>query len=226
MSELTVTSLTEAMPNHIKSRVDQTLVDHVKNLVTDPEFAEVYQENLLSYANVMEKGKFKLEAYINAVRYVSFKSLGETNIEAYMHTFPAKYSAWKASGVDQDTINKYVYAYNWGKLVQILWKQSVTPFLIYNQANRQEALNIQMGIARTAKSEMARTSAANSVLNHLKPPEELQQQLQVTVEESSALGDLREAMSRMAEMSLQGGRSAKAIAGQPLTINGECTDES
>lgn len=229
MTDLTLQELSTAMPANIRTKVDQSLVDHINNIIGDPEFAEQYKENLISYTNVMEKGKFKLTAYVDAVRYVSFKLLNETNLESYKRTFPDKYATWKANGVDNDTIAKYVSSYNWGKLVQLIWQQAMTPFLLLNQANRQEALNIQLHLARTSKSDMVKTTAANSILNHLKPPEESKTELEISVKDSSALNDLRSVVESMAareHAAMVGGkRTAKDVARQSLTIEGEAQHE-
>ncbi len=229
MNQITLPELAGAVPTHIKSRVDQTLVDHINGLISDPEMAEIYKDNLISYTNVLEKGKFKLSAYVDAVRYVSYKCLGETNIKAYMEAFPDKYSTWKANGVDDDTISKYVHSYNWGKLVQMIWQQAMTPFLLLNQATRQKALNIQLQLAETSKSDTVRTMAANSILTHLKPPEENNHELLVTVQESSALTDLREVVKRMADTQhrqmVAGTHTARDVAHQGVIVDGEFTDE-
>lgn len=229
MSEITLPELAQAVPSHIKAKVDQSLVDHINGLVADPELAEMYRENLITYTNVLEKGKFKINAYIDAVRYVSFKCLGENNLKAYIQTFPDKYAAWKASGVSEDTINKYVYSYNWGKLVQLIWQQAMTPFLLLNQAARQRALNVQLQLAETSKSDTVKTMAANSILTHLKPPEENNHELEITITESSALTDLKDVVARMAktqhEQLVRGTHTAKDVAHQSVVIEGECSDD-
>ena len=99
MGNLTVTELSDALPKQIRGKVSEDLVKVVNSLVQDPEMQEIYKENILSYTNVLSMGKFKLSNYLDAVRYVSFKLMGETNIKSYTKTFPAKYANWKQKGV-------------------------------------------------------------------------------------------------------------------------------
>ncbi|WAI96220.1 hypothetical protein [Vibrio phage vB_VhaP_PG11] len=224
MSDLTVVTLSEALPKQIRGKVDQALVDTVNNLVQDPEMREIYRENLISYTNVLDKGKFKLTSYIDAVRYVSYKLTGETNIKSYIKTFPSKYSVWKSNGVSDADIAKYVHAYNKSKLVNLIWEQSMVPFHVLNQDIRQKALHVQVELMMNANSEKVRSDAANSVLTHLKPPETAKIELGITHKEDSAIHDLRNAVQELAAQqrtSIQSGSvDAKEIAhSQVVTVD-------
>ncbi|AUR97259.1 hypothetical protein NVP1238A_10 [Vibrio phage 1.238.A._10N.261.52.F10] len=225
---LTVTDLSTALPKQIRGKVSQELVDAVNNMVQDPEMREMYRENIISYTNVLDKGKFRLPQYLDAVRYVSFKLMGETNIKSYIKTFPSKYAGFKTKGVSEADIAKYVHAYNKSKLVNLIWEQSMVPFHVLNQDARQKALNTQVELMMHAQSEKVRSDAANSVLTHLKPPETTKIELDVGVQETSALSELREVSANFAamqkNMALAGGMTAKEIAHQSLTIEGEVED--
>jgi len=52
---------------------------------------------------------------------------------------------------------------------------------------------------RTATSEMVRTTAANSILTHLKRPETSKVELNVTVKEDSLMAELREVTQKMVD---------------------------
>ena len=228
MGNLTVTELSDALPKQVRGKVSEDLVNVINSLVQDPEMQEIYKENILSYTNVLSMGKFKLSNYLDAVRYVSFKLMGETNIKSYTKTFPAKYANWKQKGVSDADIAKYVHIYNKGQLVNLIWEQSMVPFHVLNQSARQEALNIQLELARTANSEKVRSDAANSILTHLKPPETAKIELDVGVKETSALASLREVSAQMAiqqkQMMEAGGMTAKEVAHQSIVIEGELED--
>lgn len=227
MSDLTVTTLSEALPRQIRGKVDQELVDTVNQLVQDPEMRDIYRENLLSYTNVLDKGKFKLTSYLDAVRYVSYKLTGETNIKSYIKTFPQKYTNWKTTGVSDADIAKYVHAYNKSKLVNLIWEQSMVPFHVLNQDARQKALNVQVDLMMNAQSEKVRSDAANSVLTHLKPPETNKMELEITHKEDTALKDLRSAVQDLAiaqEKAINSGmQNAKEIAHSQV-VEAEYTD--
>lgn len=229
MSDLTVTTLSEALPRQIRGKVDQELVDTVNQLVQDPEMREIYRDNLLSYTNVLEKGKFKLTSYLDAVRYVSYKLCGETNIKSYIKTFPDKYTNWKTSGVSDADIAKYVHAFNKSKLVNLIWEQSMVPFHVLNQDARQKALNVQVDLMMNAQSEKVRSDAANSVLTHLKPPETNKMELEISHKDSSELKDLRNAVQDLAiaqQRAIDSGmHNAKEVA-HSVIIEGEVVEDN
>lgn len=228
MSDLTVVELNDALPKQIRSKVSQELVDAVNGLIADPDMREMYRENIISYTNVLDKGKFKLTNYLDAVRYVSFKLMGETNIKSYIKTFPSKYANFKQTGVSDADVAKYVHAYNKSKLVNLIWEQSMVPFHVLNQDARQKALNTQIELMMHANSEKVRSDAANSVLTHLKPPETAKIELDVGVKETSALAELREVSANLARMQNNvmeaGGMTAKEVAHQSIVIEGELDD--
>lgn len=228
MGDLTVVELTEALPKQIKGRVSEDLVNVINGLVKDPEMREMYRENILSYTNVLDKGKFKLSSYLDAVRYVSFKLMGETNIKSYIKTFPAKYADFKQKGVSDADVAKYVHAYNKSKLVNLIWEQSMVPFHVLNQDARQKALNVQIDLMQNAQSEKVKVEAANSVLTHLKPPESAKLEVDIEVKESSALADLREITQKFAASQKlavdSGSMTAKELAHQSVIIEGELDD--
>ena len=230
MGNLTTMELTEALPKQIRGRVSQEMVDVINGLVQDPEMREVYRENIISYTNVLDKGKFKLSSYLDAVRYVSFKLTGETNIKSYIKTFPAKYSDFKNKGVSDADIAKYVCAYNKSKLVNLIWEQSMVPFHVLNQDARQKALNTQIELMQNAQSEKVRSDAANSVLTHTAAPTTAKVELDLGVSDTNgALADLREVTANLAlqQKQLLDTRSmtAKEVAHQSIVIEGEVIED-
>ena len=99
MSTLSIEQFKQALPDKVKKSINQELIDQINNTLADPEMFEAYRDNLLSYTRVMADGKFKVTSYVDAVRYVSHKLMGCTNIEAYTKTFPDKYQRFIQQGV-------------------------------------------------------------------------------------------------------------------------------
>ncbi|EPF5975862.1 hypothetical protein LJQ78_002457 [Acinetobacter baumannii] len=91
----------------------------------------------------------------------------------------------------QKDMAAHIAGYNKSKLVNLIYEQTQIPTWVLNQDLFQKALNVQADLMLNAKSEMVRTNAANSLLNHLKPPQTQQVQLDLTVKESSAIDELR-----------------------------------
>lgn len=188
-----------ALPDKVKKSVSQDLIDQINKTLSEPELFESYRENLVSYTRVMADGRFKVESYIDAVKYVTHKLMGCTNIEAYMKTFPVRYQDMLNRGVSAKDIASYVTAYNKGKLVNLIFEQTLIPSYVLNQDLYQRALNVQADLMMNAKSEKVRSDAANSILTQLKQPEIKKVELDIGIKtEGSALDALRKASEELA----------------------------
>lgn len=225
MSVLTVEQFKEVLPDKFKKSVNQELIDKINNTLSDPELYEAYRDNLLSYTKVMAEGKYKISNYIDAVRYVSFKLMGCTNIEAYTKTFPDKYQRFVQQGVEPKDIASYVTAYNKSKLVNAIFEQTLIPSYVLNQDLYQKALNVQAELMVNARSEKVRSDAANSLLSHLKMPETQKVELDIGVKEDGSIKALREttlALARQQRLMLESGAmNAKQVAHSTLVIDAE-----
>ena len=225
MTALTIEQFKMALPDKVKASVNQELIDSVNNTLADPEMFEAYRDNLLSYTRVMADGRFKISGYVDAVRYVSHKLMGSTNIEAYTKTFPDKYARFVAQGVQAKDIASYVTAYNKSKLVNLIFEQTLIPSYVLNQDLYQKALNVQAELMVSAHSEKVRTDAANSLLTHLKMPEITKVELDIGVKEDSSIAALRAAtleLARNQRLSMEAGQlTAQEVAHSKLTIDVE-----
>jgi hypothetical protein len=223
LAPLTVEQFKDALPAKMKKSVNQELIDQVNSMLSDPAMFEQYRENLVSYTSVMSDGKFKIESYVDAVKYVSHKLLGCTNIDAYIKTFPDKHAAFVASGVSAKDIASYVTAYNKGKLVNLIMAQTLVPSYVLNQDLYQRALNVQADLMMSAKSEKVRSDAAAHLMNALKMPEVMKVELDVGVKEDSAIAQLRATtleLSRMQRMQIEAGAmNAQEAAHSKLIID-------
>ncbi len=132
-SLLTMDQLQRVVPKSMKAMVSQKTIDTFNAITCDDEFRESYRDNLLSYTSVLNDGKFKIQGYIDAVRYVSYKLMGCSNIEAYTKTFPDRYSKHLQNGTAQKDIASYVTSYNKNKMVNIIMEQTLIPSYVLNQ---------------------------------------------------------------------------------------------
>lgn len=221
---LTLDQFKLALPDKVKKSINQELIDQINNTLSDPEMFEQYRDNLISYTKVMADGKFKVTQYIDAVRYVSFKLMGCTNIEAYTKTFPDKYQRFIQQGVQAKDIASYVTAYNKSKLVNLIFEQTLIPTHVLNQDLYQRALNVQADLMMNAKSEKVRCDAANSLLTQLKAPEVKKVELDIGVKEDSSIAALRATTLELARqqrlMVESGAMNAQEIAHGKLIIEG------
>lgn len=223
MLPMTQDQFRDALPAKMKKAVNQELLEQINKTLADPDLFEAYRDNLVSYTHVLNDGKYTIQEYLNAVRYVSHKLMGNTNIDAYSKTFPDKIQRWAMQGISQKDVASYVTAYNKTKLVNAIMAQSMIPTYVLNQDLFQKALNIQAALMVDPDvSAKVRCDAANSLLTHLKPPEVQKVELQVGMKEDSAIAALRAStleLSRQQRLMLEAGQmSAADIAKSKLDV--------
>lgn len=190
----------QVLPKGLKTSVDDSLVDHINKLLDNHPYAEQFRDNLLGYSSVISTGRFKVTDYINAVYYVSYKLMGDTNITAFTKTFPDRIAKWQTDGVEAKQIASYVSMYNSNKLVQGIYEQTITPTWVLNQDLYQKAINVQAELMLTARSEKVRSDAANSLINHLKKPDKLEAHLKIDVDhKNSAIDELEQTTRALVE---------------------------
>ena len=198
MKALTLEQFKQVLPEKMKKSINQALLDQINNTLEHPETMAILRENILSYTHVLRDGRFKISSYINAVKYASFKFMGDTNRQAYIRTFPDKYAQFVADGVSEKDIASYYTAYNKSKLVMMIMEQAMIPTHVLNNHMFQDALNIQFEIASDPNvSPKVRSDAANSLIVNLKPPENRKIEIDVGVNQGSVIEDYQAAMVMM-----------------------------
>jgi hypothetical protein len=216
---LTQEMVVRALPPNLKGAATQQLVDMVNNVVTDPLIAEQVRNNFISYTGVLKDGKFKTEDYLNAVTYVSYKLMGDSNQDAYFKTFPQRYQALTAKGATTKEISAYVSAFNKGKLVNLILEQSLVPTWVLNQDIHQKAINRLSDLMMTADSQKVQADAAIGLLAHLAKPKEAGPLVNFNVPESSGMAEMKELLGKMAAQQqalIAQGVTAKDIAAQKI----------
>lgn len=197
--ELTIEMVKGTVPRSHRSAVTQSLVDKLNKLSSDEDTARSIRENFVSYLGILKEGRFKLDDYLHAVNYVSYKLMRLTNENAWAKTFPERYNRLVAKGTPKKDIASHVVAYNKGKLVNMIYEQTMIPIYVLNQDAVQKAINTQVELMSTSGSDLVRTQAANSLLTHLKKPESQKATLDINVNESKELQSMKETITQLAE---------------------------
>lgn len=220
-----------ALPPQMKRNVNTQLIDRINSILTDDVERDSFRDNIVGMSYILKEGKFKLDNYVSAVRYVGFSMMGKKNQESYALTFPDKIRDWNLAGKSAKDISAAVAIYNKSKLVNLVREAAMIPACIYNADVFQEAINTQATLMRTANSEKVRSDAANSLLTHLKPPEVKKVELDIGVKQDSAIAALRDTTAKLVAeqraMIGSGQLSAQGIAEQKITsdiIEGEFVD--
>lgn len=213
-NKLELEAVKKLLPKSHATMLTQEFLDKIEDSLADSEIADQIKENFITYIKVLQNGKYKMEDYLAAVKYVSFKLLGYTNKDAYISVFPDRY---KRLLDNKQNVDAFVGAYNKNKLVNQIYEQTMVPTYVLNAPLHQEALT---ELARMIKDPsvrgMVKVKACETVLNYTKPPEVVKGELTIGVEQQDTIAELREVTAQLAEMNRisieQGTRSIKEVA--------------
>lgn len=195
---LQLEAVKKLVPKAQRTMITQDYLDRIEASVTDSDVAEQFKENFITYLNVLSKGKYKMDDYISAVKYISYKLLGYSNIKAYAATFPERYQRLKDEG--QQQIEAFVSMYARGKLVNQIYEQTMVPTYVLNAPLHQEALNeLAMMIKDPDVRGMTKVKACEAILQHTKQPEVVKGELTIGIEQSDTINDLREVVENLAD---------------------------
>jgi len=196
---LTKDEFKAALPDKVRNGVNDVVLQSINDTLAQPEFFEYYRENLISYANVISEGKFSLPQYISAVKYCSYRFMGNTCERAYTLTFPDKIKRFADENVEKKDIASYITAYNKSKLVVLIMTQSMIPTHILNQDLHQKAINKQLELMNSAKSEMVQHLAAKTLAELTKAPETHKIELDINATKQDTIEELKAATQRLAQ---------------------------
>lgn len=228
--ELNQESFDLVLPKNMRGRVNDAVMEKIVAICDDEGMAETIKENIISYTSVLSDGKFNIHDYLNAIKYSTYKLIGDTNTMAFSKTFPEKMLKWKTEGRHQKEVARYTTGYNQSKLVTLIMEQARIPTYLVNADVFQNAINIQADImADDTVSPKVRSDAANSLLTHLKRPEAQKVELGVSIKGSSKIQELEmitmKLAAQQAELVNSGAYNAKEIAHQSIVLEGEFTSD-
>lgn len=194
----TLEMVKDSVPSNLRANVSQGLVDNLNAISQDPLIAENIRNNFVSYTGVLKEGRFKIEEYLNAVAYVSYKIMGHSNKDAYIKTFPQRYNDLIARGATDKDISAYVAAYNKGKLVNLILEQTLVPSWVLNQDIYQKAINRLADLMQNAGSEKVQAESAAALLTHLGKPKEGNFQINIGETENAGMKEMRQLLQEVA----------------------------
>lgn len=195
---LPLETIKKLVPKAQRSLITQEFIDKIEKSVQDSLIAEEFKDNFITYLNVLSTGKYKMEDYISAIKYISFKLLGYSNVNAYAATFPERYDRLKREG--QEQIEAFASMYNKNKLVMQIYEQTIVPTYVLNAPLHQEALNeLAKMIKDPTVRGMTKVKACEAILQHTKQPEVIKGELTIGIEQQDTIAELREVVEQLAE---------------------------
>ena len=210
---VTIEELKNQLPPRQKKLVTQSTVDVLNSLEGEEgkEFADHFKQNFITMSTVMNSGVYNLDDYINAVKFVSYKLIEHSDIDAYMFTFPDRYRRLMEKHPDlsedqvrSQKISPFVTAYKKNDIVVKVMDISLVPSRILNAPLFQEALNVQANLMYNSGSDVVRQAAADSILKYTENKEAQKIELDIGITGQDEIGALRDEMRSLAAQQRQG----------------------
>lgn len=223
-----IEELKESLPRQHRSKVTPEFINDMNKLISDPDFGEVYSKNLITYTSVLQEGRFKLVDYFNACAFVSHKMLGHSSVSAYQKVFPDKVKDMVLRGVTPKDIHSYASMFNKNKLVSLIYEQTLIPDYIMYASIRHKAIATQASLLNSDNEHIVQ-KAADSLMNHLKAPEQSNMTIDIGVKDGGIISDLANALANLSNqqrgMIIDGSCTAKDIAHQAIITSEESDND-
>jgi len=189
MDELTLELAKEMFPLKLRSNITQETIDKINEMSIEPEVAHFYRDNLMTYTSVLLDGKYNISDYINGMKYITYKFMGDTNKSAYAKTFPERMDRMLKKGISEKKINSFITAYNKGSMITKIFERSIIPKSIVYRDLFHDAVMVNADLMVSANSEMVRHKAATTLMEQLAPPVDAKIELDINVKQESSIVD-------------------------------------
>ena len=203
MEDLTLEFVKDAVPKKCKSAVTQEFVDSLNKAMHSSAEGEIFVENFITYTGVINEGRFGLTEYLDAVKFVSCKLLGYTNVDAYKKVFPERWMRMERDGIKKK--EDFAQKYNGNLLVNKIYQQTIVPTWVLNAPLHQKALT-ELGrmIDDPSVRGMTKVKACEAILNATKQPEVVKNEVQISLGQTDTIAELRSVTAKLADTLKQG----------------------
>lgn len=202
-----------------QNMLNQGTVDELNKLIDDPDYGEEFVDMYRDHLNILsQNSKYTSNGYMSAVKFFALIESGNNITNAYCKVFPERLKRRLDRGQSKDDIRGEASRFNTTALVNEIRKVAGIPINLIYRHLLHEAILEQAELMRTARSEMVRQKAGDTLIRELKPTED--QVISVKVEDGtkSAIQQLREAAEKLAIQEMQ---SAKAGISLKTIIEGK-----
>ena len=216
MNELSLELVHSQITTKQKLMVSQETVDEINKLANDPDYGMEFLESYKDHLNVFtESPRNNHTQYLNAIKFFSLVEADNSLTDAYVKVFPERFERRQKGNPDSDAVKQLLRGeasrYNSSKLVNEIRKVATIPVQLIHRHLLHDAIMTNAHLMHTAKSEMVRQKAADTLIRELKPPED--QVLKVEVEDGtkSVIAELHKATKELAAE-----QHKSVMAGVPL----------
>ena len=201
--EVTLFDLQCAMPSK-KNLVTQEIVDIINKVQEEPEFqGESLLQTMVTYQSVLQAAKVGIKEYINAIRFCAYLiSMDDNYTEAYKRTFHDRKFVKDRVALDTrdpryGELTSAASRYRRSRLVVDILTLSQVPMELMFGGLRYKAVGVLADVMMNAKYDRDRIAAAKELLMATKS-DNIKVDLDIKVNENSAVADLKAQLAQMA----------------------------
>lgn len=233
--EVSVEDLKRAFPAK-KDTVTEELVSLINDAQSDPAFnGNEFMEALITYQDIMVRGSYSMKEYINAIKYCAYlESESNSQVDAYKKARANDEFVMARRDVPTDSVGyreltSAASRYHKTPIVRQILTQSDMPLYLMFQGERYRAVALLAREMMTAAYSKDRITAADKLLTHVKPPENVNVELQVGPnQEAKDLGaQLSEQLAKSVAMQramLEAGMDLATATRTGISLNDDIID--
>ena len=215
MNELSLSLVQSQLTKQQKLLVNEQTIEDINGLAQDPEYGEEFLESYLTHLQVLaDAPKNNHTQYLNAVKFFSLIEASNTLTDSYIKVFPDRYEARRRGKTDdqaKEAMRKEASRYNGSKMVNEIRRVATTPVQLIHRHLLHEAILETANLMKTARSEMVRAKAADTLIRELKPAEDAVLKIDVNDGSTSVIEELRRATQELAAQ-----QHEAVLAGTPV----------
>lgn len=180
-------------------------------LEEDIDYGEEFIEAYADYFNVMEKGKWSTRKYLAAMKFFLFTEQGLSIVDSYVKVFPERLQARLDRGETKTNMTGEASRFNSSSIVTEIRRVAGIGIQLSHRHLLLESLDVTAGLMRSARSEVVRQKAAETLIRELKPTEDTKIQLDIGMNMKDSLVDIRKATEELALAQLQSIEAGVAV---------------
>lgn len=185
-----------------------TITDEVVALLNeannDPMFnGNEFFDTLVDYQDAMISSKASVAEFIDAIKFCAFLESGYNNTESYVRArrkdeFVISRASFPKGSPELAAITSAASRYKKSNLVKKILTQADMPIYLLFQGDRYAAVGVLAKEMINAEYSRDRISAADKLLTHVKPPENIQVELGISDGASNAIESLNAQLASVA----------------------------
>lgn len=195
-------------PRKVNNETAQQCVDLINASVSEMDSLaqEHYRDTLISVIDILDgsDGRYKFADYLKAVKFVTYKMMGYTDVRAYSSTFPERVNRMAKEQIPTNHLYVYANSYAKNKLVVDIHAKLIVPTHIMFQDIFHQAVEVQAKLMNDATvTPKVRSDAANSLMTHLKQPEIKKAELQINTKDTGVINELANALGALSNKTVE-----------------------